>query len=475
MTPVNEPDLVIRARRVLTPAGVGPAEVHVRAGRVIAVTEVIDWTSASSLPTERGQDDTAVQSGRRDWATGNPEFVVLNDDEVLLPGLVDTHVHVNEPGRTDWEGFATATAAAAAGGVTTIIDMPLNSIPPTIDVAALEAKRASAAGQCAVDVGFWGGAVPGNSADRAGLQEAGVFGFKCFTVDSGVPEFPPLDDAGLAVAMRQIAELDSLLIVHAEDGACIAGAHGKSGRRYGDFVESRPPEAEVVAVRRVIEVARETGGRVHVLHLSAADVVPMLASAQADGVRVTAETCPHYLTLAAEQVGDGQTQFKCCPPIRDLANQERLWEGLAAGVIGCVVSDHSPCPAELKQLESGDFGTAWGGISSVQLGLPVVWTQASRRGIGLPEVIRWMATNPAEVAGLGSKGLIEPGRDADLVAFAPDESFVVAPEQLLTRHRLTPYAGQELRGVIRKTWLRGEPVRAGRAAACRLLMREGTT
>jgi allantoinase len=426
---------IFRGRRVVTPAGIMPAEVHVHEGQITAVT----LTSG-----ERGSGEL---------------YVELADDEVLLPGLVDTHVHVNEPGRTEWEGFASATAAAAAGGVTTIIDMPLNSIPPTVSAAALAVKRAAADGQCAVDVGFWGGAVPGNGPERPALARAGVFGFKCFMADSGVTEFPPLDDAGLAQAVRQVAELDSLLVVHAEDAADIAAS---AGRRYLDFAGSRPARAEVAAVARLAELARETGARVHVLHLSAAGAVPLLAEAQADGVAISAETCPHYLTLMAEQVRDGHTEFKCCPPVRDAANQELLWEALETGVIGCVVSDHSPCPAELKHLESGDFGSAWGGISSLQLGLPVVWTRAARRGHDLADVVTWMAGNPARLAGLAGKGAIEPGRDADLVAFAPDGRFTVTEEMLLTRHRLTPYLGRELRGVVRRTWVRGEPPGAGR-------------
>jgi allantoinase len=466
------PDVLIRARRVLTSAGIRPAEVRIRSGKITSVTEILDWAGVSSWPRSVGKDDTPGQSAAGAGVSGSPSddtsLIVLDGDEVLLPGLVDTHVHVNEPGRTDWEGFATATAAAAAGGVTTIIDMPLNSIPPTVDVAALTAKRSVAAGQCAVDVGFWGGAVPGNIGGLAGLCDAGVFGFKCFTVESGVPEFPPLDDAGLADAVRRIAGLGSLLVVHAEDAACIGSA---SGRRYADFVRSRPDAAEVAAVSRVIELARKTGARVHVLHLSSAEVVPLLAAAQADGVPITAETCPHYLTLAAEDVQPGQTQFKCCPPIRGSANRERLWGALASGVISCVVSDHSPCPPELKQLGTGDFGAAWGGISSVQLGLPLVWTRAAERGFALADVARWMATSPATLAGLPGKGAIESGRDADLVVFAPDERFVVAADRLLTRHRLTPYLGQELRGAVRQTWLRGQPVRAGQQAGG-LLTRE---
>ena len=447
-------------------------------GRITAVTTLDARTAVPRGPRSAGPNGTTARGSppAKVLTSGSsPNDITLPDDEVLLPGLVDTHVHVNEPGRTHWEGFATATAAAAAGGVTTVIDMPLNSIPPTTDVAALAAKRQAAAGQCAVDVGFWGGAVPANAADRPALHEAGVFGFKCFLVDSGVPEFPPLGGDALEAAMRQVAELGSLLVVHAEDAARISAAQGPPGPGYAAFLRSRPPAAEVAAIVRLTRLASVTGARVHVLHLSSADPVPLLASAQADGVPITAETCPHYLALTAEQVGAGQTEFKCCPPIRGVRNRERLWAALEAGVIGCVVSDHSPCPPELKQLGNGDFGAAWGGISSVQLGLPVVWTHARERGLGLADVVRWMSASPAGLAGLaGRKGGIAAGKDADLIAFAPDESFVVEPDRLLTRHRLTPYAGQELSGVVRGTWLRGVPVRAGRPRG-RLLTRTATT
>jgi len=444
-----EPDLIIRANRVVTPADVVAAEVRIRDGVIVAVTAFDD------LP------DRSFGS--------SPSYIELSDDEVLMPGLVDTHVHVNEPGRTDWEGFATATAAAAAGGVTTVIDMPLNSIPPTIDVAALEVKRSAANGQCAVDVGFWSGAVPGNAADRPALRAAGVVGFKCFIIDSGVPEFPPLDDDALAAAMRQVAELGSLLVVHAEDAATIAAAPAPAGPNYAGFLRSRPPATEVEAITRVVRLSAETGARVHILHLSSADPVPLLAAAKADGVRISAETCPHYLTLSAEQVGAGQTEFKCCPPIRGVDNRELLWAGLESGAIDCVVSDHSPCPPELKDPRNGDFGTAWGGISSLQLGLPVVWTHARERGFSLADVARWMSASPASLAGLVTKGALAPGHDADLVAFAPDAEFVVDPNQLLTRHKLTPYAGQELSGVVRRTWLRGARVAPGQPPAGRLL------
>ncbi len=361
---------------------------------------------------------------------------------------MDTHVHVNEPGRTEWEGFATATAAAAAGGVTTIVDMPLNSLPPTTTPTALDVKRAAAAGQCAVDVGFWGGAVPGNLAELPALHEAGVFGFKCFLSPSGVDEFPPLSWAELDAVLDVVTELDALLVVHAEDPRELTAA----GPSYAEFVASRPPVAEQRAVAGLIERAAERAARVHVLHLSSAATLGMIADAREAGVRITAETCPHYLTLAAEWVPAGGTEFKCCPPIRDDANRDGLWRGLAAGLIDCVVSDHSPSPPELKR---GGFGEAWGGIASLQLGLPAVWTEARGRGHRLSDVVRWMAAAPADLVGLTGKGRIAPGCDADLVAFAPDEEFVVDAAGLRHRHPVTPYDGARLSGVVRRTWLRG--------------------
>ena len=376
--------------------------------------------------------------------------VLLADDEVLVPGLVDSHVHVNEPGRTEWEGFATATRAAAAGGVTTIVDMPLNSLPPTVDVAALEVKRKAADGQCAVDVAFWGGAVPGNERELRPLHDAGVVGVKCFLIDSGVPEFPPLLDPGPVLA--ELAAFDGLLIAHAEDGALVTEA---AGRRYADFVASRPAAAEDSAIALLLRRAAETGARVHVVHLSSASALPLLARARADGVRVTVETCPHYLALTAEEVPDGDTRYKCCPPVRDEANRDALWQGLADGVIDMVVSDHSPCTPDLKRLDSGDFGAAWGGIASLQLGLPVVWTEARRRGHTLAEVVTWMSARPAALVGLPQKGRIAPGADADLAVVAPDAAFAVG--ELHHRNPLTPYTGRRLTGAVRQTWLRGAP------------------
>jgi len=440
----EHPDLLV-AGPAVTPEGLVPALIAVTGGKVSGVHDADVAAAFPGVPVQK-----------------------LRPDEVLLPGVVDTHVHVNEPGRTHWEGFATATKAAAAGGVTTIVDMPLNSLPPTIDAAALEMKRSAADGQCSVDVAFWGGAVPGNEPDRGRLHQAGVRGFKCFLADSGVPEFPPLDRAGLHRAAAQLAELDSLLLVHAEDPAHLGEVGGPGGADYTAFLRSRPPRAETSAIQAVIETARETGVRAHILHVSSADAIELLAEARAEGLAITGETCPHYLTLAADDVPPGATEYKCCPPIRDRANADRLWAGLLAGVIDCVVSDHSPCPPDLKVRETGDFAKAWGGIASLQLSLPVVWTSARKRGCQLTDLVRWMADGPARLAGLAGKGRIAVGCDADLVAFAPDASFVVEPGLLEHRHKLTPYAGRQLTGVVRRAWLHGREIfRAGQDAAGR--------
>ena len=429
----------IRARRVITPAGERPAAVLIRDGLIVSLADY-------------------------QQAPGNA--VTIADTDVLLPGLVDSHVHVNEPGRTEWEGFATATAAAAAGGVTTIVDMPLNSIPPTVTVAALAEKQAAAAGQLTVDVAFWGGAIPGNVADLRPLHDAGVAGFKCFLLPSGVAEFPPLDPAELAAAMTAIASFGGLLIAHAEDPAVIAAAPPAQGRRYASFLASRPPEAEVRAIAALLAETRRTGCRTHIVHVSAAAALPLLRAAKADRLPVSAETCPHYLTLRAGDIPDGGTQFKCCPPIRDEANRDRLWAGLLDGTIDCVVSDHSPCTVAAKRLaagdpQRGDFGAAWGGIASVQLGLPVLWTEAAQRGVGLDQVAGWLAAGPARLARLAGRGSIAPGQRADFCVFAPDESFVLDSGMLRQRHPVTPYLSQRLRGVVRETWLAGVPIGPG--------------
>jgi allantoinase len=429
---VPDAELVLRSTRVITPEGTRAASVAVAGGTITAV-----------LPY-----DAPLPEGARLEDVG---------DHVVLPGLVDTHVHVNDPGRTEWEGFWTATRAAAAGGITTLIDMPLNSLPPTTTVENLRAKRRAAAGRTHVDVGFWGGALPDNVEDLRPLHEAGVFGFKAFLSPSGVAEFPHLDQDRLARSLAEIAAFDGLLIVHAEDPHHLARAPQRGGPRYADFLAGRPREAENAAVAALVAQAGRLRARVHVLHLSSGDALPLIARARAEGVRLTVETCPHYLTLTAEEVPDGASEFKCCPPIREAANRDLLWQALADGVIDCVVTDHSPSTADLK---TADFATAWGGISGLQLSLSAVWTEARRRGHGLQDVARWMSTRTAGLAGLRHKGAIEAGRDADFAVLAPDETFTVDPAALQHRNRVTAYAGRTLYGVVKSTWLRGRRILA---------------
>jgi allantoinase len=445
---VADYELAIRARRAVTPGGIRPVTVAVRGGRIAAIAgfgDPLDAVTVEELPIQ----------------------------EVLLPGLVDTHVHINEPGRTEWEGFASATRAAAAGGVTTVVDMPLNSIPPTTTASALRLKQTAARGRIWVDVGFWGGAVPGNQTELAGLHRAGVFGFKAFLIDSGVPEFSCLGQTGLEATLAEVTRLGGLLIVHAEDPGVIAAAPSPSGRAYAGFLASRPAAAEDTAISTLLAAAGRHGARVHILHLASASALPLVAAARARGSLVSAETCPHYLTFCADEVPDGATEFKCCPPIRDSGHREGLWAGLANGLIATVASDHSPCPAGLKQRASGDFAAAWGGISSLQLSLPAVWTQARKRGYGLADVTRWMATGPAALARVPGKGVIAPGYDADLVAFDDTAPFTVDPARLRHRHLVTPYAGRTLTGVVRRTWLRGQVAgEAPAGPAGRLLSRQ---
>jgi len=435
---VNEQfDLVIRASRVITGGAETACSIGITGGRIMAV-------------------------GQLDDPAGPAEVLEIGPDVVVLPGLVDSHVHVCEPGNTEWEGFATATGAAAAGGITTLVDMPLDSVPATVDAAALEIKRQAARGQCRVDVGFWGGVIPGNLGQLAPLHAAGVLGFKCFLSDSGAEDFPLVDTRQLTAALRVLRGLDSPLLVHAESAEAEAAAGaaaaigGSPGRSYAGYLASRPREIENLAIAQVIEAARATGGHAHVVHLSSSDALPMLASARRDGVRVTAESCPHYLTLTAEEIADGATAAKCSPPVREAANRELLWSGLRDQVLDLVVSDHSPCTAAMKETASGDFSAAWGGISSLQLSLPLVWTEARRRGFSLADVAGWMAERPARLAGLAAKGRIAPGYDADFCLFAPEESFTVDPGLLRHRHPVTPYAGRTLTGVVRGAMLRGQ-------------------
>jgi len=437
----------LRSRRVVTPDGVRAGCVQMARGRIVAVG---DWDAV-------------------------PEGCPLEDagDFVLMPGIVDTHVHVNEPGRSDWEGFETATRAAAAGGVTTLMDMPLNSIPPTTTPGGLEAKQRAAEGKCRVDVALCGGLVPGNAQELGRVFQGGARAFKCFLAESGVDEFPHVTESDLAEGMRHLADIGAPLLVHAElpgpleEAALVAsGASGSSGepspeeaRRYARYLASRPKRAEEEAVEMVFRLAARFGTRTHIVHLSAATALPLLRRARDAGLPVSAETCPHYLSFAAEEIPDGATSYKCAPPIREGKNRDSLWDALREGLLDQVVTDHSPAPPSLKCIGSGDFMRAWGGIASLQLGLPAVWSGARARGLSLSDLARWMCEGPARLVGLSDrKGSIRPGADADFVVWDPEGVWTIEAARLEHRHKVTPYEGRSLHGVVMATYLRGEKI-----------------
>jgi allantoinase len=430
--------LVVRSERVVLPDGVRPATIRIRDGRIVSI------------------------GAFGDRPAGVPELDA--GAAVVLPGVVDTHVHVNDPGRADWEGFAPATRAAAAGGVTTLVDMPLNSIPATTTLAGLEQKRAAARGRCHVDVGFWGGVVPGNAADLPPLARAGVLGFKCFMCPSGVDEFGYVGESDLRAALPILAGLDRPLLAHAElpewlhDESQPAAETRPDPRRYRTWLDSRPDVSEQAAIEMLVRLATEYGARVHIVHLASAEALPVIRAARAAGVALSVETCPHYLTFAAEEIADGATAFKCAPPIRSRANRDRLWAALVNGDIDLVATDHSPAPPALKHLDDGDFVRAWGGVASLQLGLPIVWTGAAARGVPIERLADWLAARPARLAGLPAKGAIAVGRDADLVVFDPDSEWTVDAKTLHHRHPVTPYDGYRLRGQVLTTILRGVTV-----------------
>ncbi|HET7433228.1 MAG TPA: allantoinase AllB [Thermoanaerobaculia bacterium] len=406
----------IRSTRVVTPSGVRAATLHIEEGLIAAI----------------------------DDARADVDYGEL----VIMAGLVDSHVHVNEPGRTEWEGFDTATRAAAAGGITTIVDMPLNSIPPTTTLAALQTKRAAIDGKAHVNVELWGGVVPGNTSELRPMLDAGARGFKCFLVDSGVEEFPNVNEAQLREAARALAGTGAPLLVHAELGDHL---HAPSGdpEEYATYLHSRPNAAEDAAIALLRDVQRETGAWIHIVHLSSATALPLLG----DGL--TAETTAHYLHFAAEDVPHGHTEYKCAPPIRERANREALWRALASGTLCCIVSDHSPCTPELKR---GDFMDAWGGIASLQFVLPIVWSGARARGFTIEDVARWCCEGTSNLARLPRKGRIETGADADLVIWSPEESFTITPDLIRHRHKVTPYLGATLYGVVKETWVAGRAV-----------------
>jgi len=406
----------IAARNVVLPTGTHPATITVEDGRVAAV--------------ERHGEHADIDYG----------------DLVIMPGLVDSHVHVNEPGRTEWEGFATATRAAAAGGITTIVDMPLNSLPATTTVAALEEKQKYARGE--VNVQLWGGVVPGNTHELRRMLDRGARGFKCFLVDSGVEEFPHVDERGLREAALELAPTGAPLLVHAELGEHLHEPQGDP-LDYDTYLRSRPNAAEDAAIEMVARVCRETGARMHIVHLSSGTALNLLDR----HLPITAETTPHYLHFDAESVPRGRTEFKCAPPIRERANREHLWRGLRAGFISLVASDHSPCTPKLKK---SDFAKAWGGIASLQFLLPIVWTNAEKRGFTVEHVALWCSTAPARLANLDRKGAIAVGNDADFVVWDPNETFTVTEDLIQHRHKVTPYLGAELRGAVKDTWVLGE-------------------
>ncbi|HEY8131964.1 MAG TPA: allantoinase AllB [Thermoanaerobaculia bacterium] len=413
--------MILRSRRVVTTGGVRAASVHIRGERI---ERIGDYEEKSDI----------------DYG-----------DLVIMPGLVDSHVHVNEPGRTEWEGFASATRAAAAGGVTTIVDMPLNSIPPTTSVAALLRKAEAMEGKCWVDVGLWGGAVPGNAPELETMLLEGALGFKCFLVDSGVPEFGHLDAGGLDEALDAMRGKNAPLLVHAELPQFLGSAHGRSYRAY---LNSRPAEAEDAAIDMVYEAVKRSGARAHIVHLSSAGGLDRLRRARDRRIPLSAETTPHYLHFASEAIPDGAPEYKCAPPIREHGNRELLWRGVGEELLPAIVSDHSPCTPELKRLNDGDVERAWGGIASLQFGLPIIWSSGR---VDLQTIARLMCAGPASIAGI-AKGKIEPGYDADLVVWAPEQRFRVTPGIVQHRHKVTPYAGEELRGVVKATYLRGRKV-----------------
>jgi allantoinase len=391
-----------------------------------------------------------------------PRAVAATDfgDLAILPGLVDSHIHINEPGRTEWEGFRTATRAGAASGYTMLVDMPLNCVPATTSPEALEAKRKAALGQCQVDWAAWGGLVSGNLEQIPALASAGVCGFKCFLIHPGIEEFTMVDENHLRAALAHLQQAGLPLLVHAElPGPIDSATHGlmqADWRRYETYAKSRPDEAELTAIGLLIRLCEESGCQIHVVHLSTYKALASLRDAKRRGVPITVETCPHYLHLCSEEIPIGATLKKCAPPIRNRENREALWQGLRDGIIDFVATDHSPCPPAMKQLERGDFRSAWGGIPSVSLALPLMWTEACRRGFSLVDIAHWLAEGPAKLAGMADrKGRLAVGLDADLVVFDPEAEWAVTPAELHYRHAISPYLGERLKGTVSMTFLRG--------------------
>ena len=431
-------NFAIKSQKVLlSPEGpslavLRPAVVYIRDGKILKISDEL----------EKNYSGQVIDVG----------------SDVVMPGICDTHVHMNEPGRTEWEGIETATKAAAAGGITTLVDMPLNSIPPTTTVEALALKRASAQRTAYVDYGFWGGVIPDNKKDLESLISSGVLGFKTFMIDSGVAEFPMASEMVIRESLPVLAKHKVPLLVHAELESSV-NVKESSSRAYSHYLESRPQKWEVDAIRLIIELAKESGGHLHIVHLSAAQALSEIRKAKEQKIAITAETCPHYLTLQSEEIRDGATHFKCAPPIRENRNREDLWRGLEQGIIDFIVSDHSPCTPQLKKLETGDFDAAWGGIAGLQFSLPVIWTEMQKKGLTLAQLSYWMSESTVKFLKVkGKSGKIEMGSDADLVVWDPNAQFVLKESQIFHRHKVTPYLGKKLYGVIKKTFVRGQCV-----------------
>jgi len=425
------PDFAIASQKVLTLEGEKPAAILIKGEKIL------DVVSIENIPENCPTEDM-----------GN---------NMIMPGLVDAHVHINEPGRTDWEGFETATKAAAAGGITTIVDMPLNCIPVTTTVDALNQKIIATKDQLWIDCGFYGGLIPDNIQDLESLADAGVLGFKAFLSPSGIDEFPNISEKHLREALHILAKKGIPVLVHAEleNGA----TSSEENKTYKYFQESRPKSWENNAIKLLIQLCREFNVHIHIVHLSSADILPEIAQTRKDGFPLTVETCPHYLHFSSERISDGDTRFKCAPPIWNGENRENLWAGLEEGIINFITSDHSPCTPELKNLEAGNFEKAWGGISSIQFALPVIWTECKQRGYSLEQLINWMSKQPAKFVGVDDlKGQISPGFDADLVCWNPDKKYIIKKEAIHHKNKLTPYEGESLYGVVNATFLRGQKV-----------------
>lgn len=430
---MNTPDLAIKSKRILTDNGFIDGYILVKDGKVLEIT------TSEQVPNCLVDD------------VGNL---------VVMPGIVDCHVHINEPGRTDWEGFETATKAAAAGGITTLVDMPLNCSPVTTTKKALNTKLDAVRGKLWVDCGFWGGIIPNNIDELEPLLQAGVMGCKVFLIDSGIDEFPNVVESDLREAMPILKKYNVPLLVHAEMESTPGETNNYNNpTSYQAFLDSRPKSLEDNAINLVIDLCRENQCKTHIVHLSSADSLENIRKIKDEGLPFSVETCPHYLTFSSEEISDGDTRFKCCPPIREKSNNEKLWEGVQNGTIDFIVSDHSPCTANLKLMETGDIEKAWGGISGLQFSLSLIWTEAQKRGISIQELSKLMSEKTAEFIGMSqTKGKIAKGYDADFVIWNPEEKFTIDESIIQHKNKVTPYLNKELNGVVEETYLRGKKV-----------------